>query len=130
MSIFIYFFHHSQTYDLWIECHSNMEILCLTQVLTMLNDRQNRKLAVLFAFPSSTIFIDSSLGVVLPYIGDIIAYRHGLHFCQGAFSKNRHYICFTVYYRYCIGTTVSHIYHVAVGINSHPLRIDTHLNAT
>jgi hypothetical protein len=22
------------------------------------------------------------LDVVLPYIGDIIAYRHGLHFCQ------------------------------------------------
>ena len=31
--------------------------------------------------------MSGKLVVVLPYIGDIIAYRHGLHFCQGAFSK-------------------------------------------
>ena len=29
---------------------------------------------------------DNALTVVLPYIGDNIAYQHGLHFCQEVYS--------------------------------------------
>ncbi|MGB8933538.1 MAG: hypothetical protein WCC17_00355 [Candidatus Nitrosopolaris sp.] len=39
-----------------------------------------------FRFYAMTIFLILCLTVVRPHIGDIIAYQHGLHFCQEAIN--------------------------------------------